>query len=210
MKKIFLLTGLFVLPFLLEAQKIQDVDFIAPVENGFAAVKKGSQWAFMDANGDLVIHFRDDLVANEKGSVDIDLGVSSQKHPLMLENRSIIKSMKDGISYYGYINSIGNIAISPTYLNVSNFKNGYALALKLNEIVLGSNAPLGKRVVSYEYDVVLIDINGKQIKYLTGPFPISLSKEKLKVAPPILAKDISENLIAVKTPNGKWEVIKIE
>ncbi|OIP49847.1 MAG: hypothetical protein COZ75_01475 [Flavobacteriaceae bacterium CG_4_8_14_3_um_filter_34_10] len=210
MKKIFFLIGLFLLPLLMQAQTIKDVDFIAPILDGYAAVKKGNQWAFMNAQGNIVIDFRDDLVANEKGIAGIDLGVSSQSYPLMLENRSIIKTMKDGIAYYGFINSIGKIAIPPIYLNVTNFKNGYALALHLNEIVLGSNAPLGKRVVTYEYNVVLMDTNGNIIKYVTGPFPISLSKEKLKVAPPIFAKDISENLIAVRTPNGKWEVIKIK
>ncbi len=210
MKKIVFLLGLFVLPFLVIAQSIKDVDIIAPLSDGFAAIKKNNQWAFMNAQGNIVMDFRDDLVANEKGSVEIDLGVASQIFPRMSEDRSIIKTLKGGIAYYGFINSLGKIAIPPIYLNVTNFKNGYALALQPNETVLGSNAPLGKRVVSYEYDVVLIDLNGNVIKYLTGPFPITLSKERLKVAPPIYAKNISENLIAVRTPNGKWEVIKIK
>lgn len=201
---------LILLPFALCAQTVKDVDFVAPLEDGYAAVKKGNTWGFIDEGGVLVVSFKDDLVSHDKASDKIDLGIASLSYPVMVENRSIVRAVKSGIPYYGYIDASGSEVIAPRFLNVSIFKNGYALALKVEESVLGRNEPLGKRVVSYHYDVVLINLEGEVIKYLTGPFPIALSREKLKTAPPIVAKDISENLIAVRMPNNKWGVFKID
>jgi hypothetical protein len=201
---------LLVIPFALSAQTVKDVDFVAPLEDGYAAVKKGNTWGFIDEEGKLVVSFRNDLVANDKVTDQVDLGIASQLYPVMWEGRSIVKAIKEGIPYYGFINASGTIVIEPKYLNVSIFKNGYALALKVEEAVLGRNEPLGKRVVSYTYDVVMIDRDGQEVKYFAGPFPIALSPERLRTAPPIVAKDISENLIAVRMPDNKWGVFKID
>jgi len=209
MKNYTLLLMMF-LPWVCMAQTVTDIDFAAPVEDGYAAVRKGNLWGFINEEGVLVIPFRSDLVANEKPTEKVDLGVASLSYPAMIENRSIIKTLKGGIYYYGFIDQNGKTIIDPQFLNVSTFKNGLALALKLEETVLGRNEPLGKRVVSYDYQVVLINYNGEVTKYLAGPFHISLSPEKVKTAPPIVAKDISENLIAVRMPNNQWSIFKLE
>lgn len=210
MKTIFNTLTLILLPLLLFGQLVKNADFISPLEDGFAAVKVDNQWGFMDETGKLVLQLRNDLISNEQVTTATDIGVASMHYPLMIEERAVVKSVKDGIPYYGFIDTNGNIVIKPEFLNVSNFKDGYAVALKLSEEVLGENKPLGKRVVSYFYDLVLIDKEGQITKYLCGPFPIALAKERLKNAPPIVAKDISPNLITVKTPVGKWEVIYID
>ena len=198
------------LPWICLTQTVTNIDFASPVEDGYAAVRKGNLWGFINKEGVLVIPFRSDLVANEKPTDKVDLGVASLSYPAMIENRSIITTLKDGIPYYGFIDQSGKTVIEPQFLNVSTFQNGLALALKLKETVLGSNEPLGKRIVSYDYDVVLINYQGEVTKYLAGPFHISLSPEKLKTAPPIVAKDISENLIAVRMPNNQWSIFKLE
>jgi hypothetical protein len=200
----------FLLPFVLGAQTVREVDFVAPLEDGYAAVKKGNTWGFIDEDGDLIVSFRSDLVANDKVTEKVDVGIASILYPIMVEGRSVIQAVKNGIPYYGFINAIGTLAIEPQFLNVSHFKNGTAFALKLEETILGRNEPLGKRVVSYSYDIVLINRDGEVAKYLAGPFHIALSPEKLKTAPPIVAKDISDNLIAVKMPDNTWSVIRIE
>lgn len=198
------------LPFIATSQLVKDADFIAPLEEGYAAVKANDQWSFMDEEGKLIMDFRSDLISNKQVTTEVDLGVASQLYPVLVEDRAIIKKQKDGIDYYGFINSEGTTVIEAQFLNVSNFKDGFALALAVSEDVLGENKALGKRLVSYSYDVVLIDSEGAIVKYLCGPFSLSLSKDKLKQAPPIVVKDLSENLIAVKTTKGKWEVVKIE
>lgn len=210
MKTIFNVLILIFLPYLFFGQLVKNADFIAPMEDGFAAVKIENQWSFIDENGTLIFDLRSDLISNDSKTLAVDLGVASMTFPLMIEERAIVKSLKDGIPYFGFIDPNGTIVIKQEFLNVSNFKEGYALALKLSEQVMGENKPLGKRIVSYFYDLVLIDKQGQVAKYLCGPFPVALSKERLKKAPPILAKDLSPNLIAVQTPEGKWEVMSID
>jgi hypothetical protein len=210
MKTFFNALSLILLPFLIFGQQVKNADFISSLEDGYAAVKIQNQWSFIDENGKLIFDLRNDLVFNEQVTTAIDIGVATMTYPLMIEERAIVKKVKDGIAYYGFIDITGNIVIEPDFLNVSNFKDGYAVALKLSEEVLGENRPLGKRVVNYHYDLVLIDRDGQIVKYLCGPFHIVLAKERLKEAPPIVAKDIGTHLLAVKTPTGKWEVIYID
>ncbi|MEX2350662.1 MAG: WG repeat-containing protein [Flavobacteriaceae bacterium] len=210
MKTIYQTLILILLPLLIVGQTVKNADFISPVEDGFAAFKVGNQWGFMDETGTIVLDLRNDLVANEETHNNVDLGVASQMYPVMLEERSIIKKSKDGIDHYGFIDVKGDVVIAPRFLNVSNFKDGYALALEPSEEVLGQNVALGKRVVNYYYNLVLIDTSGKLVKYLCGPFPFVYAKDKLKNAPPIVAKDVGEKLIAVRNPEGKWEVVGFE
>lgn len=210
MKTIFNTLIFLILPILFFGQSVKNADFVSPMEDGYAAVKIQNQWGFINENGTLIFDLRNDLITNETRTNAIDIGVASMTYPLMIEERAVVKTVKDGIPYYGFIDPTGKIVINQEFLNVSNFKEGYALALKLSEQVLGENKPLGKRVVRYYYDLVLIDASGHLTKYLCGPFPISLSKERLKVVPPIVAKDLSPKLIAVQTPENKWEVIKID
>lgn len=210
MKTIFNALILIFLPYLFFGQLVKNADFIAPMEDGFAAVKIENQWSFIDENGSMIFDLRSDLISNDSKTLTVDLGVASMSYPLMIEEKAIVKTVKNGIPYFGFIDPNGTIVIKQEFLNVSNFKEGYALALKLSEQVLGENKPLGKRVVNYFYDLVLIDTKGHITKYLCGPFPVKLSKEHLKKAPPIIAKDLSSNLIAFQTPEGKWEVMGID
>jgi len=49
MKKVVILfVVLFLTPFYLGAQTIENVDFISPVNDGLAAIKKDNQWAFIN------------------------------------------------------------------------------------------------------------------------------------------------------------------
>ena len=175
------------IPFVLFAQEPKEFDFVANEVNGFTAVKQGNTWGFIDNNGNMAVSLRNDLVSNEDPKSG-KVGVEGIKYPQLQEERAIIKKEKNGINYYGFINASGKTIIEPIYLNVSNFYYGKALAIKLEEERLGENQLLGKGVISYKYDVVLLDKNGEVIKYLEGPFPVAVSKKKLREAPAINAK----------------------
>ena len=196
------------IPFVLFAQEPKEFDFVANQENGFTAVKQGNNWGFIDNNGNMVVSLRNDLVSNEDPKSG-KVGVEGIKYPQLQEERAIIKKEKNGINYYGFINASGKMFIEPVYLNVSNFSNGKALSIKLEEERLGENQLLGKGVISYKYDVVLLDKNGEVVKYLEGPFPVAVSKKKLREAPAINAKWLGENVVSVKGPNGKWKIHKL-
>ncbi|WP_037321094.1 WG repeat-containing protein [Salegentibacter sp. Hel_I_6] len=196
------------IPFVLMAQQQKEFDFVANQENGFTAVKEGERWGFLDANGDMVVKLRSDLVTNEKPKSG-NIGVAGIKYPKFQEERVIIRKQQDGVNYYGFINTEGKTVVEPEFLNLTNFSNGKALALKLEEERLGKNQLLGKGVISYKYDVVLIDKKGEVLKYLEGPFPVSLSKQKLREAPKIEAKWLGEKTLSVKAPNKKWRIHKL-
>lgn len=210
MKKLLSAFVLLLIPFISFSQVIKDLDLIAPYVDGYAAVRKNNQWGFINSEGILVTPFRSDLIFNEKPSGSSDLGIASLRFPQMANGRSIIKAVKNQVPYYGFIDHTGKIVIEPEFLNVSQFQNGYALALKVDEEKLGVNPLLGKGMLAYKYDVVLIDSTGAVKQYLAGPFPVSVSREKLRTAPPIRAKFLSDNLISVQGPNKSWEVHKID
>ncbi len=196
------------IPFVLFAQEQKEFDFVANQENGFTAVKQANTWGFVDNNGDMVVSLRSDLISNEDPKSG-KIGVEGIKYPQLKDDRAIIKKEENGINYYGFINASGKTIIEPVYLNVSNFSNGKALAIKLEEERLGENQLLGKGVISYKYDVVLLNKEGEVVKYLEGPFPVAVSKKKLREAPAINAKWLGENVVSVKGPNGKWKIHKL-
>ena len=208
MKRFHILIVL-LLPFLVNAQELKELSYIGALSDGFAPVSKDGKWGFINAEGVLVVEFRDDLITNPEVTKTRDLGIASQKYPVMQENRAIIKNSKDGVNYYGFINENGRIIIEPEFLNVSTFKNGFALALKVDEEEIGRNKALDKRIISYKYDVVLIDTKGEVVKYLSGPFPVSISREKLREAPPITARFLGDKIIGVRGPDKLWEIFKI-
>ncbi|SKB67531.1 WG containing repeat-containing protein [Salegentibacter salinarum] len=206
--KNFILGILISIPVVLLAQESDEFDFVSNQEEGYSAVRQGVNWSFLNSSGELVFDFRNDLISNEDPRTGI-IGVAGMQYPQLKDERAIIKEQKDGVNYYGFINSEGKTIIEPEFLNVSNFHNGKALALKLEEERLGENALLGKNVISYKYDVVLINKKGDILKYLEGPFPVSVSKQKLREAPQINAKWLGKNVLTVKGPNKKWRVHKI-
>ena len=203
------LTVFLMIPLLTFSQVIKDLDFIGPANEGHIPVLKNNKWGFINPKGEVVINFRSDLIHNEKTPTKNDVGEASQQIPRMQDGRIIIKKVIDEIPYYGFIDSLGKTVIKPEFLNVSNFKNGQAFALKIEEKFLGRNDLLDITIKSYNYDVVLIDREGEVIQYLAGPFPVAVSREKLREAPQIEARWVSEDLIAVKNPQKKWEIHKL-
>lgn len=206
--KLIRLFLILLLPFFMNGQDLKELSYVGSIHEGYAPVKKNNQWGFIDSSGELAVNFRSDLVENEKVSTGRDLGVATQEVPRMQEDRAIIKKNIEGVNYYGFIDETGEVVIEPEFLNVSLFNDGKALALKLEEEELGKNEVLGKRVISYKYDVVFIDKDGEVLQYLSGPFPVSVSRRNLREAPPITAKILSDNLISVRGPDKSWELFR--
>ncbi|PRX44075.1 WG repeat-containing protein [Salegentibacter salegens] len=196
------------IPFVLFAQETKEFDFVSNQEDGFSTVRQGGNWGFINTSGELLFELRNDLVTTDNPKSG-KIGVAGIKYPQLKDERAIISKKKDGVNYYGFINTEGKTVIEPEFLNVSNFSNGKALALKLEEERLGKNQLLGKGVISYKYDVVLIDKAGEVVTYLEGPFPVAVSKKKLREAPAINAKWLGEKVVSVKGPNGKWKIHKL-
>ncbi|SHH67031.1 WG repeat-containing protein [Winogradskyella jejuensis] len=182
----------------INAQKIDDISFISPYNDGVAAIKKDNQWAFINTEGKIVVDYRDDLVITNFEDYD---------YPVFNSGRCLIEEVKDGISYYGYIDKEGNTIIQPQYLNATNFENGLAIILELHKNILGKNDVLDKKMIDYSYTESAINPNGKIVHFLSEkPTHITLSKDFIKSPPEIKSKFISETLVAQKNGNRTWSI----
>ena len=200
-RSLILIFTMLVFTSVLYAQDVVNADFVSPMNEEMVAVKKGSQWGFMNTEGNMVINFRDDLVASN---------ATDGSYPIFYNGRCLIMQKKDGIPYYGYIDTSGKTVIDPQYLNATNFKDNRAIALHLNKTVLSTNA-LNKQVVNYGYHEVVINLNGDVVSYLAQEsVHITLTPENLRKAPVITAKPISGNLFAVMNAQKKWSVVKVD
>ena len=200
MKTIFL--TLLIIPILGIGQTIENIDFVSPFHDGLSAVKKGNSWAFIDQNGSIIIDFRQDLVKTKT-----DKGY----YPLFSNGKCIIAQKKDDILLYGFIDKKGNISIEPQFLNVLNFQGNKTLALIVHKETIGFNDIFKKDVVNYHYFEVVIDENGNSLDHLTQlALHISPKYSKSKEPPVITSKFISDNLIAVKSDENKWNLRKIK
>ena len=200
MKNILII--LIFIPFIGISQTLENIDFISPFHDGLSAVKKGNNWAFVDQKGSIIIDFREDLVKTKT-----DKGY----YPLFSNGKCIIAQKKDDILYYGFIDKKGNISIEPQFLNVLNFQGNKTLALIVHKETIGFNDIFKKDVVNYHYFEVVIDENGNSLDHLTQlALHISPKYSKSKEPPVITSKFISDNLIAVKSDENKWNLRKIK
>lgn len=188
------------------AQDLKDIDYVAPFQEGLAAVKKGEQWAFINMKGELVIDYRDDILIPSKGQMPLDSKVEANKYPFFNDGRCLIQKTKNGIVHFGYINSQGKTVIEPVFINATHFNKGRAIVLKVTKQLLGKNELLDKDVVSYSYNEIVIDYMGEFKTHLRGPKNLLYDKEYLKSPPKIQSRFISPNLIRVKTGKNTWQI----
>ncbi|EDP70430.1 hypothetical protein FBALC1_06723 [Flavobacteriales bacterium ALC-1] len=199
MKKIkSILIIVLIFPILGFSQIIEDLDFISPFHDGFAAIKKDNQWGFINSEGAIVVDYRNDLVTTK---------MKDYNYPVFSEGRCLIKQVRDGISYFGFINATGKTSIEPQFLNANNFKDNKAIALKLVKETVSRNTALDKNIVYYKYFEVTIDTNGTVIDYLTQKGQnIVLDKDYLRKPPKINSKQISKNVFIIKNKHNKWRI----
>ena len=198
---IFMLVLLILIPLNSFSQTIENLDYISPFNEGFAAIKKNSKWAFINNDGDIVVNFRDDLVTTKLLDGDF---------PVFKNGRCLVEKEKNGVSYFGYIDTSGKTVIEPQFLNATNFKNGLATVLELKKEQIGKNTALDKNVVYYKYFEVTLDTTGAIKNYLTlEGVNIVLDKEFLRKPPRFTSKKIADNLVASKNKKGKWTIMKI-
>jgi hypothetical protein len=206
MKTLLIVLTVLMSPSLVFTQVINNLDEIAPFHEGLAAVRKGSSWGFINSKGEKIIDFRNDIVQSPtKLKSDNNLN-----YPYFSSNRCLIKQVKDGITYYGYIDKTGKVVNEVKYLNATPFVNGKAFVIKMYKEYLDDANALGKKIVYYSYAELLIDSNDNTIHYLRGPENLLFSAVQLQTPPAILSQLLSDNLVAVKTKKGTWEIYSLE
>jgi hypothetical protein len=194
-------------------QDLKNLDYVSPFYDGLAAINKGDQWAFINTEGTLVINYRSDLVAGKDNSKQSTSKYATIDYPFFNNGRCLIKKSKDGVDRYGYINPEGIVVIEPVYLDATPFNDNRAMVIEVYKELLGRNELLGKNVVTYSYNEVVIDDKGTVIGYLNGPFHLVYggSTPQNELDPPsIESRFLKGNLYAVKTEKGTWEIREIK
>ena len=184
------------------AQELENLDFISPMYDGLSAVEKDGKWGFIDETGKMAIDFREDLVIAKSYGYDF---------PVFNNNRCLIKEVRKGISFFGYIDRSGMTVIKPQYINATPFIDGTAMVLALTKETPGSNDLLDKKLVYYKYYEALIDESGNVVyNLMEKPQPVTLDKEYLRKPPKFKHRLVGHNLYAKMNKDKSWSVIKIE
>lgn len=199
MKRTVLITLLFAGLFSANAQILTKIDKVAPLQEDRIGVKKGDSWGFINSNGKLVIDYRKDVV------------YTPNDYPVFNDGLCMVQEVKDGITYYGYINIEGEKVIPTDYLAATPFENGYARVIKYYKTDTGTTNALGKKIVNYSYNELLIDPDNETVQHLRGPNHLLLNANALKTNPPIItSKVIGKNLIAVRKKDNTYTIYKLD
>jgi len=109
------------------------------------------------------------------------------------------------------MNAKGDIAIPAEYLAATPFENGYARVIKHYEIETSTTNALGKRIVNYSYNELLINTKNKTIQHLQGPHHLLFDANAIKANPPVItSKLIGDDLIAVRKKDNTYTIYKLE
>ena len=208
MRSLTLIVLLSFLSFTSHGQELKDIDEVAPFSDGLAAVRVGSQWGFINEQGDLVIDFRDDLVWNKLADRD-KLDIESIRYPLFKDGLCMIREMleEEEIYVYGFIDKTGATKIKPEYLNVTEFNQGYAVGILMTKNFRGKNN-FQLNIYDYKFSEVIVDQKGDIMRLLAKRDNIQMSKRRYEL-PELRAKLLSKTLAAVKKGEN-WELLKLD
>ncbi|MDT0552146.1 WG repeat-containing protein [Urechidicola vernalis] len=191
MKNFKIIVVIFLIPLFCFSQDLTDIDFVSPFHDGYAAVKKGDQWAFINEKGAIVIDFRDDLVPEKHNDVC---------YPVLKNDLFLIQRNENNLTYFGFADVQGKTVIAPKFLKAKSFEFNNSIALLLIKQNLGYNKLLDKPMVSYKYREVLIDKSGEIVDYLSPLYPFSVDAYAKK-SPEIKSKIVSKDIVAVAQDN---------
>ena len=189
-------------------QQLEGIDEIAPFNEGFAAVRKGEQWGFIDKNGDLVIDFRNDLHW-KKDADGSESDVNGVRYPMFNEQMCMItKKVEDGIPLYGFIDTSGKTVVEPKFLNVYPFKDGHTTGVLFEKTLRGKNE-FKLNIYDFKFFDVLLNASGSIEEYFEPRQGIQMTTRRYKL-PFIGAKMLSDDLVAVWVKGKGWEIRNLD
>ena len=204
MKKITTLIAAFVYMGI-SAQLPDNLDYVSPFHEGFAAVQKENKWAFVDETGNIAIDFRDDLYWNEDADSSYN-DIRATAYPQFSNGRCVVQTMVDDIPVFGFIDTSGKLVIKHQFLNVAPFQNGLTTGVIYEKVLRGKNE-FNLDIYEFKFHEVLMDVDGNIIEFLNRRYNIQMTKRRYKI-PEIRSKILNDNLITVKK-DDHWEIKKI-
>ena len=215
-RSLLILAALLALPLAGSAQTIKTLnkpildglDEVTPYNEGLAAVRKGTQWGFIDRDGNLVIDFRNDLVWEQQPDPEAR-GVRAIPYPRFRDGRCMIRAEGDDqIPVYGFINREGKTVIKPEYLNLSEFKDGYAVGIFVKKTFRGKNN-FQWNIYDYSFTEGVLNPEGEMVWPIGDRENILMQKRRYEM-PFLTARTLGNGLLAVETEGGKWEIRKMK
>ncbi len=195
----------------LNAPVLDNLDEVTPFHEGLAAVRRGSQWGFIDTTGNLVIDFRDDLVWNPEAvkALPASRGVTAVPYPRFRDGRCMIQAEgDDGIPVYGFIDREGQTAIRPEYLNLTEFDNGYAVGILVKKTFRGQNR-FQLNIYEYSFTEGVLNPGGEMVWPVAQRQNILMQKRRYE-RPELTARILGYDVLAVEEAPGQWEIRRIK
>lgn len=205
MKNILILFAAAIITLQSHGQDVKNADFISPFNEGLAAVQKGNTWGFINNIGELIIDFREDLVALPSEEYP------KVKFPKFVQGRALIQETRDDIIYYGFINGQGHTVIEPVFINKTQFnKDGLTIIQRLIKDTYGTNKIMKKNMVRYSYTEDVINLNGATIAYLTEPKHILPYQDSMKESPRVESILLSNEWAAAHNRDNTYTLTSLK
>ena len=118
----------------------------------------------------------------------------------------MVKKEVDGIPYYGFINTKGELVIKHEFLNVRPFEDGYTTGILVDKVFRGQNE-FKLNIYEHKFHEVLMDTEGNALEFLNRRYNIQLKTTRYQL-PKIESKMLNSNLITYKK-DGAWELKKL-
>ncbi|MBO0331895.1 WG repeat-containing protein [[Muricauda] lutisoli] len=190
----------------LSAQLPDNLDFVSPFHEGFAAIQKENKWAFVDETGNIAIDFRDDLYWNTDANTSYN-DIRAMAYPQFSSGRCVVQKIVDGIPIFGFIDTTGKLVIEHQFLNVAPFDNGWTTGIIFEKVFRGKNE-FNLDIYEFKFHEVLMDADGNINEFLNRRHNIQMTKRRYEI-PEIRSKILNGNLIAVEKDN-LWHIKKID
>ncbi|MDF0715394.1 WG repeat-containing protein [Muricauda sp. 334s03] len=205
MKKITTLIAAFIYMGL-SAQLPDNLDYVSPFHEGFAAIQKENKWAFVDESGNIAIDFRDDLYWRTDAKTSHN-DIRALTYPQFSDGRCVVQKMMDEIPVFGFIDTSGKLVIEHKFLNVAPFKNGLTTGIMYEKVHRGKNE-FNLDIYEFKFHEVLMDTDGNIIEFLNRRYNIQMTKRRYEM-PDIKSKILNHQLIAIEKDN-RWEIKKLD
>ena len=187
---------------------MEGLDEVTPYHDGLAAVRKGSQWGFIDPDGNLVIDFRNDLVWKGDAAPG-DSGVDAIPYPRFRDGRCMFEAKgDDDIPVYGFIDRTGKIAIAPEYLNLTEFTDGYAVGVFVKKTFRGKNK-FQLNIFDYSFMEGVLNPEGEMVWPIGERQNILMQLRRYEM-PSLTARITGNGLLVVESQPGKWEIRRMK
>jgi hypothetical protein len=115
---------------------------------------------------------------------------------------------EEEIPVYGFIDASGQTVIAPEYLNLTEFRDGRALGIMVKKTFRGKNK-FQLNIYDYSFTEVVLNTQGEILWPIGEPQNILMDRRRYEL-PGLSAKILSEDLLAVESAPGKWELRRMK